>query len=980
MGGCDISLNMAFIDTDTSCVMETYSHSPALGNTNVYSKLKCWYTNATSLNNKFNEFEARIYSEDPDVVLVTETWWKSDSIVLLDNYILYRCDRCETRGGGVAIYIKSKYLSTEPGVSFLNGLQEQVWCEVHVGKEKILVGCLYRAPNASSEASLSMHMTIENAKRLIDDKYTGMLIGGDFNYPQLQWSSELTTVNAPDDSLPSQFNELLVDSHLIQFVYEPTFQLNENTNKNVLDLVISESPDRIYDMNYDPPLSSNDKNHVVLTWDFYLKDRQSSGVTINKLNFVKGNYSQMNNYFDGINWDETFENKTVEQCYDSFLDHYNHVCSSFIPLKSTSNYRSHLPWLSKEIRRKIRTKNNLWRSNRRNKWSNNEMKREYTNLKHQLKREVINAKHEFEESLIERSKKNPKLVYSYIKKRQTVKSYVRSLISSDGEILTSSGGIANALNEQFTSVFVKNENDNIPPITVRTVEEQCPSPKFTCEIVRDKILSLKPFKSVGVDNINGFVLRKCAETLTVPISKIFNKSFSTGELPSTWKQANITPLFKKGSRLDPSNYRPVSLTSIVCKLMESIIKDTIVSHLEKYNLINANQHGFVKNKSCTTNLMEAIDLLSYNLWKKIPSDVVFLDFAKAFDTVPHKRLIAKLRAYGLNECLVKWIESFLHKRQQRVVMGDGVSFWAWVLSGVPQGSVLGPLLFIIYINDLCENLHFMGKLYADDTKIISSINSINDSQLLQADLNKIHEWSTKWLVQLNRDKCKVMHLGYHNQKYKYYINDESNIQYSIQSTECEKDLGVMIQSDLKWHNHVGYVCARANRIIGMLRRTFVYLNVRMVSQLYKVFVRPHLEYAVSVWCPYHISDINQLDRVQHRMTRLMPNLSCLPYKERLRLLTLPSLCERRTRGDLIQMHKLISGVDNISWYGGDFYNLPSSNRMVTRGHDMKLVKEIVRGCNMRFNFFCNRVVTPWNGLSFEAVHANSINEFKSYLF
>ena len=220
MGGCDISLNMAFIDTDTSCVMETYSHSPALGNTNVYSKLKCWYTNATSLNNKFNEFEARIYSEDPDVVLVTETWWKSDSIVLLDNYILYRCDRCETRGGGVAIYIKSKYLSTEPGVSFLNGLQEQVWCEVHVGKEKILVGCLYRAPNASSEASLSMHMTIENAKRLIDDKYTGMLIGGDFNYPQLQWSSELTTVNAPDDSTNLLSPATVCAEHSLQAVGE----------------------------------------------------------------------------------------------------------------------------------------------------------------------------------------------------------------------------------------------------------------------------------------------------------------------------------------------------------------------------------------------------------------------------------------------------------------------------------------------------------------------------------------------------------------------------------------------------------------------------------------------------------------------------------------------------------------------------------------------------------------------------------------
>ena len=707
----EISVNVQSLASGDPYEIETDILNSSRGS--VYSKLKCWYTNATSLNSKFSEFEARIYTENPDVVMVTETWWQLGSLVQLDDYTLYRCDR-EARGGGVAIYIKSNFLSREASMSFLNNLEEQVWCEVNVGKENILVGCIYRAPNATREESLFIHTTIENAKRLVDDEYTGMLLGGDFNYPQIQWSSELTTVNANEESLPSLFNELLADSHLIQNVYEPTFQQNDNTKTNVLDLLISDSPDRIFNINYDAPLSSKDKNHVVLTWDFYLMDKQSSGNTINNLNYVKGNYSRMNEYFVGINWEEMFNNKTVEQCYDSFLHHYNHACTSFIPLKSSSNYRSQLPWLSSELKQKIKTKNNLWRSNQRNMWSNIDMKRTYSNMKHQITRDILNAQHAFEESLIERSKKNPKLVYSYIKKRQKVKSYVWSLRSSDGEIITGIDCIANALNDQFTSVFVKNENDNIPPLNQRTFEEQSLNPEFTNEKVREKVLLLKPFKSVGVDKVSGFVLRKCAETLNVPLSIIFSESDKMGELPTTWKQANITPLFKKGSRLEASNYRPVSLTSIVCKLMESIIKDTIVSHLEKFKLINANQHGFVKNKSCTTNLMEAIDQLTFNLWKKTPSDVVFLDFAKAFDTVPHKRLIAKLRAYGLNEGVVKWIESFLYKRIQRVVMGEGVSFWAWVLSGVPQGSVLGPLLFIIYINDLCDNLHYTGKLYADD--------------------------------------------------------------------------------------------------------------------------------------------------------------------------------------------------------------------------------------------------------------------------
>ncbi|XP_065681547.1 uncharacterized protein LOC136095197 [Hydra vulgaris] len=348
--------------------------------------------------------------------------------------------------------------------------------------------------------------------------------------------------------------------------------------------------------------------------------------------------------------------------------------------------------------------------------------------------------------------------------------------------------------------------------------------------------------------------------------------------PLDWKQSHVTPLFKKGSRLDAANYRPVSITSVPCKVMENIIKKQITKYLEKTSCISNNQHGFMSKKECTSNLLESIDFITKALSKRNFVDIAFLDFAKAFDKVSHRRLIHKLKAYGINGNVGKWIESFLTSRKQRTVLGNHSSDWTDVLSGVLQGSVLGPTLFIIYINDLTDNLKLVHKIYADDTKLLQEIRpEFHDADclILQNDLNIISEWSKEWLMELNVAKCKVMHFGHGNINHDYVMND-GNTSLIIAATDIERDLGIFLSNDLKWNQHIQVATRRANMILGLLKKTFRSRDIRLWGKLYTTYVRPHLEFAVPVWCPYLKSDIKEIEKIQHKATKIPHDITSLP--------------------------------------------------------------------------------------------------------
>ena len=449
---------------------------------------------------------------------------------------------------------------------------------------------------------------------------------------------------------------------------------------------------------------------------------------------------------------------------------------------------------------------------------------------------------------------------------------------------------------------------------------------------------------------------------------LFNKSLEKGVVPKEWKYAEVTAIFKKGNKTDPGNYRPVSLTCICCKIMEQFIRDKIVEHMTENNLYSKCQHGFRKNRSCVTQLIEVYDTLTELIDDGKNVDIIYLDFKKAFDSIPHERLIMKMKGYGINGLTLEWVRSFLSDRKQRVRIGEKFSSMTNVTSGIPQGSILGPVLFTIFINDLPDAINVHCKVFADDTKIYESSKKHTE---IQEDLYRMQKWTEEWNLYFNVNKCKVMHIGKKNPRQEYYMKIENEKQKLETCTE-EKDLGITFDENLRFDIHIDNITKKANQMLGIIRRTFTFMNKVIFSKLYKSLVRSHLEYGNVIWNPYLKRQSIQIERVQRRATKLVPECKEMSYGNRLRYLKIFSLKGRRIRGDLIQMYKIFQGLDEVN----KEKLLPMAVYRGTRNQDLKLRRRYSR-TDIRKHTFTNRTVEVWNTLPAEVKNAPSLNAFKN---
>ena len=926
------------------------------------------FTNTDSLTNKITELQNFCSENKIDIVAICETLPKNNNCdnqdikFVLEGYASIQ----NNTGRGVVIFYKETLTVTDIHCT----VPSAIFCKIKTNnKGHFTFGLVYRSPNNTQDEDENLVSYLHFLLEKVDPVKEKFVLLGDFNLPNIDWDQETCSNN--ENHINSKFLNFVHEYFLNQLINKPT-HFRADQAPTLIDLIITNDSEFISNVNHSPPFGLS--HHDVLT--FVLNINQSKIELPPKIVYLmnKGDYPALNKYLKDQNWDFLLEITDVNIMWENIENIFQTARDKFIPTavikKSNISYKNKFPIPDTllELFHHKRAAFKHWK-----KYPTNENKNIYNTFRAKVNSEVKRAKREKEEMIAKKSKLNPKIVYQYISQQSKPRDPVANLQKEDGSLTETDSEKAEVLNSFFSSVFV-NEGDSPSPPFKSNNENVLNNVEVTVDEMTKKLKSLNVNKSPGPDGLHPRFLFETSEAIAYPLKLLFDATMKSGKIPAKWKIAEVKPLFKKGKRSEAGNYRPVSLTSIICKVFESFLRDALYLHLTSNDQLSPHQFGFCKGRSCTTQLLNVLDNWFYYLDQNIPVDAIYLDFKKAFDSVPHKRLIEKLKGYGIKDNLLSWIQDFLSERTQYVTVNNNKSQSVPVTSGVPQGSVLGPTLFIYFINDLPSVCEALVKIFADDAKSFNYILSEEDCLKLQRTLNSLKEWSNIWLLDFNATKCNVLHLGKNNKKYQYYMKNGDELT-KLNKSEFEKDLGVNIDTNLDFKIHIKTTVKKARSAAGIINRHIINKTPKFMVQLFKSMVRPIIEYANVVWAPYLKKDIVLLESVQRHFTKKISGMKDKSYEERLIYLKLPSLQYRRLRGDLIEVYKILHNIYDPVTTKKLLTKVPSTS-VTRKSNSLNLTKQRTNK-NAYKNFFTNRINNVWNNLPNDIVNAKSLNIFKN---
>ena len=932
---------------------------------NINNNIKVDFCNIRSMVNKTNLINQHLSSSDIDLLFLTESWLTPkipDCMVCPPGYDIVRHDRqdpSKSKGGGVCVLYKS-FLNVKEIRSNIcdDNKYEYVCIDLYDGKSPIRFCCLYIPPTSSLNNKITINAC--NTIYSLLSPLTPGYIFGDFNLPKINWHVPTCPENDPPHN---SFLNFCLSNNLIQCIYETTHQKG-----NVLDLLLCNplGLTNLLTVSINSPLTSS-CDHCLISFSIRIKNYTKKFPKTTYRNFKKANFDQINNELSNQNWNNLYiHNDNTQTIYNNFILILHNVIEQFIPVNNIHSTKNKTP---RHIKSLLQTKLRTYKKLKNDRSLRSRYK--------QVSKDYENAVNAWNDKIELNVCKNPstKIFYNYVNKKIKSHSSIPPLCKINGNPLTTDSEKTDAFNKYFQSVFTTDNGSSVHP----TSKEFIPMPHFTItkSDIQAAVRKLKGKVSRTPEDIPSFFIKHTLPSIIDQLVIIFNLILQSNTIPHQWKTAIVVPIFKKGNRSKVENYRPISLTSCLCRIFESIIYVKILSHLQTNSLLSPYQFGFLPHRNSCSQLLSCLYKWTISFCSKTPTHVIYADYAKAFDSVSHHKLIEILISYGISNSLIHWIANFLKDRQQVVAIKNTLSSPLPVLSGVPQGSVLGPLLFTIFINDITESANFLQDtggiaLFADDTKVYGT-----DALQLQESLNFITNWTDRMQLNLAPHKCFSLQIAkpsYQSTSTHFHLD-----QTLISSSTLVKDLGIFISSDLTWSHHINHIFKNASATSYIILKTFKTKNIWTLVKLFNTYVRPKVEYNTPVWSPSLKKDIIKIESIQRKFTRaafLRCGIQFSSYSDRLQKLSIKSLSYRRVVFDVIFMYKIVSGLSDLNFE--DYFvcvHLPYNFRGGTSRVDPKVRLTDSVWCNC----FFSRITNVWNSLPTAVKSSTSLFEFKRKL-